>query len=194
MDVFAGSQTIAFTAKTMNKKVITNDFLYFNSQIGNAIISNKSEILSDKDIEFLFSKTNHSHLMKEQFANLFFSEKDCDMLDNFRHNTKQLSPFKRSLALTVMCRAMTRHTTFGHFAHTKAMEYATNTDRVKRNPSLVQSPESLFLTIVGEYNNCIFDNGKDNECYNEDAIELVRNHQADVGYFDPPYCGSHADY
>lgn len=109
MDVFAGSQTMAFTAKTMNKKVITNDFLYFNSQIGNAIISNKSEILSDKDIEFLFSKTNHSHLMKEQFANLFFSEKDCDMLDNFRHNAEQLSPFKRSLALTVMSIGKIKH-------------------------------------------------------------------------------------
>ena len=84
----------------------------------------------------------------------------------------------------------------GHFAHTKALEYANNIDRVKRNRNLARPIKDIFLDLVPAYNNCIFDNGQNNKSYNQDAITLVENlqNEVDLLYLDPPYCGSHADY
>ncbi len=46
-----------------------------------------------------------------------------------------------------------------------------------------------------KYNEAIFDNGKDNQSFNENIIDLLPKLQnIDLVYFDPPYCNSHADY
>ena len=53
----------------------------------------------------------------------------------------------------------------------------------------------MFLELVKQYNNAVFDNGKNNKSYQSDAIEFVKNlKNVDLLYLDPPYCGSHADY
>ena len=55
LDAFSGSQSIAFLCKQLGKKVITNDLLKFNSEIGKALIENRNEILTPEDILILFS-------------------------------------------------------------------------------------------------------------------------------------------
>ncbi len=60
LDAFSGSQSISFLCKQLGKKVITNDFLKFNSEIGKALIENKNEILMPEDISILFSEDRKS--------------------------------------------------------------------------------------------------------------------------------------
>ena len=94
-----------------------------------------------------------------------------------------------------MNRSLTRKVTMGHFAHTKALDYASDPQRVKRNRSLVRPIKELFLEILPQYNNAVFNNKQDNKSYKTNIIDLLPTlSDVDFVYFDPPYCDSHSDY
>ena len=199
LDAFGGSQSIAYMLKQLGKRVITNDFLNCCNQIGKALIENSDITLDQNDLDILFSDnrdTSSFNLMEHLFCNLFFSYEDTVFLDAFRSNVSLLdNPYKQSMALTVICRSMTRKVTMGHFAHTQAINYASNPERIKRNRSLIRPVKDLFLELLPKYNAAVFDNNYENKSYNDNILELLPNlSNIDFAYFDPPYCNSHADY
>lgn len=199
LDGFSGSQSIGFLCKQLGKTIISNDFLTFNSQIGKALIENKSEILTIGDLQILFAENSDPteyNLMERLFTNLFFVREETKFLDSFRSNIGFLeNDYKKALAFSIMNRAMTRKVTMGHFAHTQALVYASNPERVKRNRSLVRPLKDLFIELVEDYNNAVFDNGQPCVSYNKNILDLLPFlTEVDLAYFDPPYCNSHADY
>lgn len=199
LDAFAGSQSVSYYFKQLGYKTITNDFLNFNNQIGLALVENTNERLSRHDIEILFEKSPYKSdytLMDDVFTGTFFQKEDAEFIDNFRANIPRLkNKYKQALAFAVMNRSLTRKITMGHFGHTQALVYANNPERVKRNRSLIRPVKDLFLEILPQYNNAVFDNGQDNKSFNANILDLLPNLSSiDLVYFDPPYCDSHADY
>ena len=199
VDAFGGSQSVAFLFKQMGLKTITNDLLSFNYQIGLALIENREQFLTAADVDVLFSENPdpvHYNLMESLFTDLFFEQSETQFLDAFRGNVERLSnKYKRALALTVMNRSMTRKTTMGHFAHTQALSYAADPERIKRNRSLIRPLKDIFVELLPEYNAAIFDNGEENRSLQGDATKILPlEDEAELIYFDPPYCDSHADY
>lgn len=199
LDAFGGSQTIAYLMKQLGKQTITNDFLGFCNQIGKALVENSCEKLSDEDIKILFSENQqpqYFNLMETLFSDLFFTNQEAAFIDGFRSNISRLgNKYKQALAFAVMCRSMTRKVTMGHFAHTQALNYASNPERIKRNKSLIRPIKDIFLELLPQYNAAIFDNKKENRSYNENILDLLPDiKNVDLIYFDPPYCNSHADY
>ncbi|MBR5958843.1 MAG: DNA adenine methylase, partial [Salinivirgaceae bacterium] len=57
-----------------------------------------------------------------------------------------------------------------------------------------QSFKFHFKDNLKEYNESIFDNGKDNKAYNLDVYEAIKDIKADIIYMDPPYAGTMNDY
>ncbi|MCD8310438.1 MAG: DNA adenine methylase [Prevotellaceae bacterium] len=199
LDAFSGSQSIAYMLKQFGKRVITNDFLCFNHLIGKALVENGEYMLNDEDLDILFSPNSNPaefNLMQRLFSGLFFNPEDAAFADSFRSNVHRMeNVYKQALALTIMCRSMTRKVTMGHFAHTQALVYAADPARVKRNRSLVRPLKEIFKELCPEYNAAVFDNGQANASYNENILDLLpRLRGVDLVYFDPPYCNSHADY
>ena len=199
LDAFGGSQSIAYMMKQLGKKTLTNDFLSFNYHIGKALIENAGVKLTSDDVDVLLSENccaEEYNLMERLFSGLFFTREEAAFVDAFRSNVGRLdNPYKQSLALTVMCRSMTRKVTMGHFAHTQALNYAADPTRVKRNRSLVRPLKELFLELLPQYTAAIFDNKQQNVSYHENTLDLLpRLSGVDLVYFDPPYCNSHADY
>lgn len=199
LDAFSGSQSIAYMFKQLGKKVITNDFLSFNNSIGKALIENPNNKLDSSDVDILFSNNDNPiqfNLIEDLYSNLFFLAEDAAFADSFRSNVHKLSnQYKQALALTVMCRSMTRKVTMGHFAHTQALAYALDPIRVKRNRSLIRPLKDIFLDLLPGYNAAVFDNAKENVSYNKNILDLLpKLKNVDLVYFDPPYCNSHADY
>jgi adenine-specific DNA-methyltransferase len=199
LDAFSGSQSIAYMFKQLGKKVITNDFLSFNNSIGKALIENSDDKLDSSDLEILFSYNDNPskfNLIEDLYSDLFFLAEEAAFADSFRSNVHKLSnQYKQALALSIMCRSMTRKVTMGHFAHTQALAYASDPIRIKRNRSLIRPLKDIFLDLLPEYNAAVFDNSKDNISYNKNILDLlpmIKN--IDLVYFDPPYCNSHADY
>ncbi|GHT50941.1 (2Fe-2S)-binding protein [Bacteroidia bacterium] len=199
LDAFAGSQSVSFLFKQLEFRTITNDFLNFNNQIGKALIENKCNKLDDDDLMTLLQQSpnkNDFHLMEDIFTDVFFERDEAVFLDNFRANIPLLeTPYKQAMAFAVMNRSMTRKITMGHFAHTQALVYAGDPERIKRNRSLIRPIRDLFLDLLPSYNNAVFDNGQDNKSVNENILDLLpKLSNIDLVYFDPPYCDSHADY
>ena len=199
LDAFSGSQSMAYMFKQLGKETITNDFLCFDYNIGKALVENSDVTLDDDDINTLFSDNScpsEFNLMEKLFSDIFFTTEEAAFIDSFRSNVSRLDgEYKQAMALTVMCRSLTRKVTMGHFAHTKALEYASDPLRIKRNRSLTRPLKKIFLDLVGSYNVVGFDNGRVNKSYNENALDLLPKLKGiDLAYFDPPYCGSHADY
>lgn len=199
LDAFSGSQSIAYMFKQLGKEVITNDFLSFNNSIGKALIENSDNKLDPSDLEILFSNNDNPskfNLIEDLYSDLFFLAEEAAFADSFRSNVHKLSnQYKQALALSIMCRSMTRKVTMGHFAHTQALAYASDPIRIKRNRSLIRPLKDIFLDLLPEYNAAVFDNSKDNISYNKNILDLLpilKN--VDLVYFDPPYCNSHADY
>ncbi len=177
LDAFSGSQSISFLCKKLNKSVITNDFLKFNSEIGKALIENTNEQLTRHDIDILFADNaspKDYNLMESLYTDLFFVKSETIFLDALRSNIDRLeNEYKKALAISIINRAMTHKVTMGHFAHTQALVYAANPDRVKRNRSLIRPLKDIFLELVQEYNNAVFDNGHDCLAYNENILDHV---------------------
>lgn len=202
LDAFSGTQSVAFFLKQSGIKVLTNDFLSFNHQIGLALIENKNEKIERQDLEILFNQNQsniHFDLIQQQFTNNFFTAEQSEFLDNFRANINLLeNPYKKALAFAVMNRSISRKIIMGHFAHTQALTYANTPIRVKRNPSIARPLKDLFLEILPDYNDAVFDNEQENKSFGENILELfpklLENEKIDFVYFDPPYCDSHADY
>lgn len=199
LDAFSGSQSVGYFFKQLGLKVISNDFLNFNNQIGKALIENKQQKLSNEDVFTLFSESPRKKeftLMGDIFTGVFFTKEDADFIDNYRANIAELSnPYKQALAIAIMNRSLTRKITMGHFAHTQALVYANNPARVKRNRSLARPIKDIFLDLLPLYNQAVFDNGNDNVSYNENIIDLLPQlSSVDLVYYDPPYCDSHSDY
>lgn len=199
LDAFSGSQSVAYMLKQLGKKVITNDFLYFNHLIGKALIENPGYVLEKSDIDILFSGNSNPeefNLIEKLYTGLFFLPEESVFADSFRSNVSKLdNQYKQALALAVMCRSLTRKVTMGHFAHTQALIYAADANRIKRNRSLVRPLKDIFMDLLPEYNAAIFDNKKNNISYNENILDLLPSiSNIDLVYFDPPYCNSHADY
>ncbi|MCL2745067.1 MAG: DNA adenine methylase, partial [Planctomycetaceae bacterium] len=89
----------------------------------------------------------------------------------------------------------TRKITMGHFAHTQALSYSNNPERIRRNRSLIRPIKDIFYELLPLYNNAVFDNSQQSVSHHKNVLELlpeIRN--AELVYFDPPYCNSHADY
>lgn len=197
LDAFAGSQSVAFLLKQRGLQVFTNDFLAFCHQIGTALIENQSETLNKAETTSLFEpREDVKTLIQDNFTNIFFSREEAKMLDSFRANVEELdSDYKRAMALTVMNRSLTRKIIMGHFAHTQALSYASNPERIKRNPSIAQPIKEIFFKLLPEYEQAVFDNGKENKSFNENALDLLpKLEKIDLAYFDPPYTDSHSDY
>ena len=68
LDAFSGSQSVGFLFKQLGFKVISNDFLSFNNQIGKALIENKQYTLNKEDINLLFSESPRKVMFSLAFS------------------------------------------------------------------------------------------------------------------------------
>jgi adenine-specific DNA methylase len=197
-DAFSGTSVVAYYFKDKGKEVIVNDFLKFNFYIGKALIENQNTFLDNDDVELLLNENKTAgSLIEDVFTDVFFEHDEAHFLDSFRANVELLeNDYKKALAFTIINRALTRKILLGHFAHLSALRYSKDPNRIKRNPTIARPLQSLFLELVPQYNNAVFDNGKHNKAYCGDTIQFISQlkKKIDLVYFDPPYCGCHPDY
>ena len=66
-DAFSGASSVGYYFKTKGKQIISNDFLKFNYHIGKAVIENKATVLTQEDIDLLFSENKKSNSLLAYF-------------------------------------------------------------------------------------------------------------------------------
>ena len=175
-DIFAGTGSVA--SAFADKKLITNDFLYFNYICHIAWFgSEKYDELKIEQLVQFYNDTipTEENYMSEHFANTFFSLEDCRKIGFIRENIEtrfnahEINKRERAILITSLLYAMDKiANTCGHYdAYIKGAKY----------------DKHLELSVPLASN----DNNENNQCYNEDANRLVERIEADLVYIDPPY-------
>lgn len=174
-DIFAG--TGAVSSAFPQKEIITNDLMYSN-YIANFAWFGNQKYNKNKIIEYIvyYNKLNieENNYMSKNFANTYFSYKDCAKIGFIRediekkYNEKSLNDRERALLITALLYAMDKiANTCGHY------------DAYRKGISFDKSLELYVPMAKLKHLN--------NQCFNLDANELVKNISADLVYIDPPY-------
>lgn len=175
-DIFAGTGAVA--SAFIDKKIITNDTLYSNYICHIAWFSSQS-YSKEKIVRYVTYynsiSADEENYMTENFADTYFSKKDCSKIGFIRQNIENefeagnINERERAILITSLLYAMDKIAqTCGHY------------DAYRKGVIFDKSLE-LYVPIPQECNNA------DNQCYNIDANELVRSIYADLVYIDPPY-------
>lgn len=175
-DIFAGTGSVA--SAFTDKKLITNDILYFNYICHVAWFG--SQKYNEPKIEAIVCYYNlvqpqEENYMSENFSDTFFSAADCRKIGFIRediekrYNVGEINARERAILITSLLYAMDKiANTCGHYdAYIKGATFEKHLE--------------LTLPLASNENN------QNNQCYNEDANKLVEWIEADLVYIDPPY-------
>lgn len=175
-DIFAGTGSVssAFT----DKVIITNDLMYSN-YICNYAWFGAETYNPQKIIEYVVNYNAKGkcgeNYMTQNFADTYFSKRDCAKIGYIREDIEKnykkgnLNKRERAILITSLLYAMDKIAlTCGHYdAYRKGADFEASLE--------------LYVPMVKVNNN------GNNQCFNEDANNLVKRIEADLVYIDPPY-------
>lgn len=175
-DIFAGTGSVS--SAFIDKKLITNDIMYFNYLCHVAWFS--PEKYSQEKIINIIDLYNHTNVDEDNYVSInfgdtYFSKQDCRKIGYIREDIETLYKEgninfrEKAILITSLLYAMDKiANTCGHY------------DAYIRNGKFEKKLE-LSVPLASNENN---DN---NQCFNMDSNELVKNIEADLVYIDPPY-------
>jgi adenine-specific DNA-methyltransferase len=180
LDAFSGSGVVGYALKAMGKTVTTNDFLNFPATIARATVENDHVRLTDEDIDRILSPAPGGQtFIQQKFQGLYFPAEDLAFLDSAWTHVKEMSAYKRELALSALCLAAARKQPRGVFTVT--------TFRYDDGRRFLRMPlRDLFCEAARDYNSVVFENGRANRALCGDIFGVVPD-SFDLVYLDPPY-------
>lgn len=175
-DIFAGTGAVSSAFK--DKTIITNDLMYSNYICNFAWFGSQEyspQTIIDCIIKYNSISKYEDNYMTENFANTYFSYNDCSKIGFIREDIEQnyldgnINERERAILITSLLYAMDKIAkTCGHYdAYRKGADFDASLE--------------LFVPLAEAHNNA------ENECFNKDANELVKEIYADLVYIDPPY-------
>lgn len=175
-DIFAGTGAVssAFTDKVL----ITNDLMYSNYICNYAWFGAEEydpQTIIDCVIRYNSLCDLEDNYMTDNFADTYFSRDDCAKIGYIREDIEVLykkgdiNTRERAILITSLLYAMDKiANTCGHYdAYRKGVEFDKSLE--------------LYVPMANRQNN------PNNQCFNMDSNELVKNIEADLVYIDPPY-------
>lgn len=175
-DIFAGTGAVA--SAFLDKKIITNDIMYSNYICHVAWFSSEN-FSKNKIVDYInyFNNINiiENNYVTENFSDTYFSKNDCSKIGYIREKIEleytngNINIRERAILITSLLYAMDKiANTCGHY------------DAYRKKGVFDKHLELLIPLIEHNIN-------PNNQCYNTDSNELVKNIQADLVYIDPPY-------
>lgn len=206
-DVFLGSGVISLKGKQLGMRVLANDIAYRSKIIGEALIKNQTERITDEDVYSLFIPSENDGFIQKNYVPKVFIPKVAKDLDNFFANARKRCGVKKELLLLLICKFILALRQYGAFQvgrqdnemlienkEIELLELASESrgEKIRYN---MAHPLPLLLKLKDQINFGVFNNGKENEMYQMDCfefLELIKNkgEKIDTAYFDSPYYNS----
>lgn len=181
LDAFSGSGCVSFLLKTMGKRVWSNDFLRFATDIAEATVVNSHHLLDQDDVSRLLRPApRRRRFIETHFRGIFYSDSDNAFLDQVYSRLADVDPAKRSLVLAALYRSCLKRVPRGVFT----VAGADRPSDGRRDLRL--SLQEHFLESVDVFNALVFDNGHRHVATNADVFNLDAR-GCDLVYLDPPY-------
>lgn len=197
LDLFCGGCSVSYALKEKGYKVFSNDALYSNYVLAKAIIENNDTVLEKEDFDFLIEEKEIIKKTKELnlLENRLYFPHEVEELAELVCKSEKLSDYKKFMFLSLIRRAMIRKIPYSRMnvpweqiikLRNEDYSYA----KYKRRRAYHNLPfiDHIYDNL-NNYNNSVFDNGKNNKAFNNDAFEMIDQleEKVDVIYMDPPY-------
>ena len=175
-DLFSGTGVVA--SAFTDKRLIVNDNMYSN-YICHLAWFGPEKVCHDKVIDQIqfynnteFSEDNY---MSNNYGDTYFSRPVCRKIGYIREDIeelffeKKINGRERAILIASLLYAIDKiANTCGHY------------DAYRKNGKLAETMELAVPAVSNGLN-------ADNQCFNTDANQLVRDIEADLVYVDPPY-------
>lgn len=206
-DVFMGSGVISLKGKQSGMRVLSNDIARRSEIIGNSLIANSTEKMTDEDVYSLFVPIQNDGFIQKNYVPKVFIPKVAEELDNFFANARKRTGYKKELLMLLLCKFILALRQYGAFQvgeqdnsflmenrEIELLELASES-RGKKIIYNMSHPLPLLLKLKDQINLGVFNNGKDNQMHQMDCfkfLELMRDkgEKIDCGYYDSPYFNS----
>jgi len=191
LDVFGGTGAVSHLFKNAGKQVIYNDVLSFNHTIGQALIENSDQRLSEQDIETLINIRKdiiYPNFIETNFENIYFTSEENRWLDCIVYHINHLlnNPYKQAIARFALFQSCIIKRPYNLFHRANLYMRTSDVKRNFGNKTTWDTPfEMHFRQFVNEANQAIFDNGQKNQAIQGDALDTPTD--IDLVYLDPPY-------
>ncbi len=189
LDAFGGTGVMSHLFKRQGKTVAYNDYLKFNAIIGQALIENAAVTLSNTVIENLLKPPNTSpDFIQATFRNIYFTDAENQWLDGmiFNISTQLENRYEKALAYFALFQACIIKRPYNLFHRANLYMRQADVPRSFGNKITWDTPfEVYFRNFAREANDAVFDNGKTQTVFNQDALDLPTGF--DLVYLDPPY-------
>ena len=183
-DLCSGTGVVSWFLKNQGFRTITNDIMRYPHFRHKAVIGNNNTYLDKDDLALLCEYFPFGREYIYEYYWKTFGENNCRFLENWAANIGQLSdPVKKDIAVFIPITVISKHLKYAAINFSPRGTLTGNQDLL--DVDLEKEVCSYALEVFPGF---IFDNGYHNECYQEDAVELVSRIEADVLYLDPPYC------
>lgn len=176
VDIFSGTGAVANLF--LEKTIITNDLLYSNYICHCAWFLPQSydkQIIIKHIENFNKIYTTENNYMRQNFADTFFSADNCSKIGFIRENIENLYKnnninFKEyAILITALLYGMDKiANTVGHY------------DAYRKK---IDNHKTLIIPLILPS----IDIQEDNQCFNQNANELIKHIAGDLLYLDPPY-------
>ncbi|MEB6118717.1 DNA adenine methylase [Mammaliicoccus sciuri] len=200
LDLFSGGTSVSYELKKSGYRVISNDALYASFVISKAIIENKKVVLEPYHLTKVVDEPTTDEF--NWLANKLYFEEETKELSQLISYSYKLNNYEKYIFLALLRRAMIRklpysrmNITWDNIVKLRDEEYSYQKygrRRAYHNLSFT----NLILADLENYNQSIFDNGKDNIASQLDALDAIEKYKdvADIIYIDPPYPGTMNKY
>lgn len=179
LDLFSGSGVVSYMFKAQGKAVISNDYMHFSTIFAKAMVENSHTRLSANDVEFLTHGKAHDRFVRDNFADLYFSQADNLFIDLVRSRIAEVDdPTKVALARAALIRACLKKRARGIFTYV-GLRYDDGRQDMR------MTMREHFKRAVQDVNGAIFDNKQKSQALNGNALDVAVD--ADIVYLDPPY-------
>ncbi|WP_329802644.1 Dam family site-specific DNA-(adenine-N6)-methyltransferase [Holdemanella biformis] len=187
LDLFSGSGIVSYMFKCKGMTVLSNDYMAMSAIFTKAMIENNHTHLNEHEAkELLCEPSIVDTFVSDTFKDLYYTDEDNHTIDILRTNINQMKDeYKQAIAKTALIRACMKKRPRGIFTYT-----GHRYDDGRKDLKL--SFETQFLNAVELVNKAVFNNGKSNKSFNNDAMTLDCQN-VDLVYIDPPYYSPTSD-
>lgn len=191
LDLFGGTGAVSHLFKTASKRVVYNDYLRFNHQIGLALIANSGTRLDEADIAAVVSEQPglvYPDFIQRTFDGIYFTGDENAWLDRAVYHIDHLltDPLKQALARFALYQACMAKRPYNLFHRANLYMRQSEVPRSFGNKATWDRPfEAHFRAAAAEANAAVFDNGQSNTALCRDALDAPTG--CELVYIDPPY-------